>query len=156
MRLLLTAGLLTMLVGADAHAAENKTPSCDAMVGVWEYLPPSAAGHAVIARQGSKYLGIFVNTLPEPYGEQARARVAPEQSPAKPDAYSLAGAWEYACDAAPGMLRLRLHWLYSSFRPQDVGSEVELEVELAGKEAKWWYIGPDGRRGAMGAGRLLR
>jgi hypothetical protein len=157
MRLLSAGGLLMVLACAtEARAGETKAPGCDAMVGVWQYVPPSAPGHAIIARQGSKYLGIFVNTLPEPYSEQTRARDAREKAEPNRDLYSVAGAWEYTCDAAAGKLHLRLHWLYSSYRPQDVGSEVLIEVEPAGSEAKWWFIGPDGKRGMMGAGRLLR
>lgn len=156
MRSLSAGGLLIVLACAtQAHAGGTNTTGCDAMVGVWEYVPPSAPGHAIIARQGDKYLGIFVNTLPEPYSEHPKARVAQAQATPKPDSYSVAGAWEYTCDAAPGTLRLSLRWLYSSYRAQDVGSEVVLEVELAGSQAKWWYIGPDGKRAAMGAGRLI-
>ena len=157
MRRLSAGGLLVVLaLATEARAGETKAPGCDAMVGVWEYVPPSAPGHAIIARQGSKYLGVFVNTLPQPYSEQTRTRDARQDAEPNRDSYSVAGAWEYTCHAAPGKLHLRLHWLYSSYRPQDVGSEAVLEVEPAGGEAKWWFIGPDGKRGTMGAGRLLR
>ena len=158
MRLLSATGLLTMLVcAAGTHAGETKASGCDAMVGVWEYVPPSAPGHAIIARQGAKYLGIFVNTPPEPYSEQSRTRDGSEKAGPHPNAYGVAGAWEYTCEATePGRLRLLLRWLYSSYRPQDVGSEAVLEVELLGSQAKWWLIGPDGKRGTMGAGRLLK
>lgn len=157
MRLSLAGGLSMALVcGSEAHAVETKAAGCDAMVGVWEYVPPSAPGNAIIAKQGSKYFGIFVNTLPEPYSEQTRPRDASEKAGASSDLYSVAGAWEYTCAAALGTLRIRLHWLYSSYRPQDVGTEAVLEVELADRQAKWWFIGPDGKRGSMGAGRLLR
>lgn len=157
MRLLLAGGLLmTLACATQAHAGETKAAGCDAMVGVWEYVPPSAPGHAIIARQGSKYLGIFVNTLPEPYSEQTRGRDAWETAEPNRNLYSVAGAWEYTCEAASNKLRLRLHWLYSSYRPQDVGSEAVFEVEPAGSQAKWWFIGPDGKRGTMGAGRLLK
>jgi hypothetical protein len=156
MRMLLAGGLLMLLACAtEAHAGETKAAACDAMVGVWEYVPPSAPGHAVIARQGSKYRGIFMHRLPEPYDEQTRGRDAWETEP-NGNLYSVAGAWEYTCEAESNKLRLRLHWVYSSFRPQDVGSEAVLEVEPAGNEAKWWAIGPDGKRGAMGAGRRLK
>jgi hypothetical protein len=51
----------------------------------------------------------------------------------------------------------RLRWLYSSFRPQDVGTEVAFELERVGSEGKWWSIGPEGRRGTLlGAGRLIK
>ena len=155
MRLLLVGGLLTTLVSVSgAHAGETKAPGCDAMVGVWEYIEPSAPGHAIIAKQGSKYLGIFVNTLPEPYAGPTKTGTGGEKSQA--NSYSVAGAWEYTCEATSDKLRLTLRWLYSSYQPQDVGSEIILEVELAGSEAKWWFIGADGKRGTMGAGRLLR
>jgi hypothetical protein len=157
MRLRLAGGLsIALACAAQTHAGETKTADCDGMVGVWEYVPPSAPGHAVIARQGGKYLGIFVNTLPEPYTEQTETRKAQEKAEPRPDSYSVAGAWEYTCDATPDKLRLTLHWLYSSYRPQDVGSEVVLEVERAGNQATWWYIRPDGQRGPMGAGRLVK
>ena len=157
MRTLLATGLLMLLAcAAAAHEGEKKPSGCEAMVGVWEYVPPSAPGHATIARQGSKYLGIFVNTLPEPYSERPRTQNGDEKAAPNPDAYSVAGAWEYTCEAAQGKLRLAVRWLYSSYRPQDAGSEFALEVELLDSQATWWYIGPDGERGTMGAGRLLR
>jgi hypothetical protein len=156
MRAILARGLLMALACApEVYASGADASGCDGMVGVWEYLPPSAPGHVIIARQGSKYLGIFVNTLPEPYGEPARSRDAGQKAGARPDQYSVAGVWEYTCGVAPGMLRVRLHWLYSSYRPQDVGTEALFEFEVAGRQAKWWLVGPDGKRGPMGAGRLL-
>ena len=97
------------------------------MVGVWEYVEPSAPGHAIIAKQGSKYLGIFVNTLPEPYTEQTKVRAGADRTSSPPaNLYSVAGAWEYSCTATSDKLRLTLSWLYSSYRPQDVGSQVVL------------------------------
>ena len=155
MRLLVIVGFVTTLVCVGrAHAGETNAPGCDAMVGVWQYVEPSAPGHAIIAKQGTKYLGIFVNTLPEPYTRQTTTR--PSSQNAQADSYAVAGAWEYTCEAASGKLRLTLRWLYSSYQPQDVGSEAILEVELTGSQAKWWFIGADGKRGTMGAGRLLR
>ena len=157
MRLLSAGGLLMVLACAtQTHAGETNAVGCDAMIGVWEYVPPSAPGHAIIAKQGNKYLGIFINTLPEPYSEHPKTRDAQPKNAPTPDSYSVAGAWEYTCEAAPGKLRLTLHWLYSSYRPQDVGTRVVLEVEPAGTRAKWWYIGSDGKRGSMGAGHLVR
>jgi hypothetical protein len=155
MRLFLVGGLLmTLGGGGGAPAGETKSPACDAMVGVWEYLAPSAPGNAIIARQGSRYLGIFVNTLPEPY--PGETKTPPASLKGQATAYSVAGAWEYTCEPTGDKLRLKLRWLYSSYQPQDVGSEVVLEVEQAGDQAKWWFIGADGKRGAMGAGRLPR
>jgi hypothetical protein len=157
MRLLSAAGLLIFTACAtQTHAAEANAVGCDAMVGVWKYVPPSAPGHAIIAKQADKYLGIFVNTLPEPYSEHAKPRDAQPKDEPQPDSYSVAGVWEYTCEAAPDKLRLTLRWLYSSYRPQDVGTQVVLEVEIAGPDARWWYLGPDGKRGSMGAGHLLK
>ena len=67
-----------------------------------------------------------------------------------------AGAFEYTCEASAGKLRLKARWLFSSYSPELVGSEFTVEVEQNGNEAKWWAIGPNGERGAMGAGRLLK
>ena len=157
MRPLLVAGLWTVLACApQPGAAEADAPRCDGIVGVWEYVPPSAPGTAIIARQGTNYLGVFLHSLPEPYSEQTRPRDATEKTGGNPDLYGVAGAWELTCEAGSGAARLRLHWLYSSFRPQDVGTEVVFELERAGREAKWWYIGPDGKRGRMGASRLIK
>ena len=153
MRLLL-AGLVTTLVCVSgAQAGQTKALGCDAMVGVWEYVEPSAPGHAIIAKQGSKYLGIFVNTLPEPYDERAKPR---PREKGQADSFAVGGAWEYSCEAVAGKLRLTHRWLYSSYRPQDVGSEFTIEVEMADSQAKWWFIGADGKLGLMGAGRLLK
>ena len=153
MRPLLVAGLWTVLACApQPGAAEADAPRCDGIVGVWEYVPPSAPGTAIIARQGTNYLGVSLHSLSEPYSEQTR----PRDASGGPALYSVAGAWELTCESAPGAARLRLHWLYSSFRPQDVGTEVVFELERAGREAKWWYIGPDGKRGTMGASRLIK
>jgi hypothetical protein len=153
MRLHLVTGLLTLVCASGAHASQTNAPGCDAMIGVWEYVEPSAPGHAIVAKQGSKYLGIFVNTLPEPYNERAKPRT---REKGQVDLYAAAGAWEYACEAVDGKLRLTHRWLYSSYRPQDVGAEFIIEIEMAGSQAKWWFIGADGKRGIMGAGRLIK
>jgi hypothetical protein len=138
---------------AGMQAAEARPSACDAMVGVWEYLPPSAPGHAVIGKVESKYIGAFYNTVP-PSG----APTAPSTDAAKAIFYSRggAGAWEYTCEAAAGKLRWKVRWLFSSYSPELVGSEFTIEVELDGNAAKWWTIGPNGERGAMGAGRRLQ
>jgi hypothetical protein len=158
MRALLAGGLLLFLACAPRiHAGEPDASPCDGIVGVWEYVPPSAPGHAIVAKQGAKYLGVFLHPLPEPYSEQPRPRDASEKAGSGPALYSVAGAWELTCEAGSGPARFRLHWLYSSFRPQDVGTEVVLELERVDSQAKWWSIGPDGKRGAlMGAGRLTK
>lgn len=158
MRTLLAGGLSMLLAYApQAHVGGADASPCDGIVGLWEYIPPSAPGNAIVARQGSKYLGVFLHPLPEPYTEQARPRDAGKKAGGGPDTYGVAGAWELTCEAESGPARLRLRWLYSSFRPQDVGTEVVFELERAGRQGQWWKIGPDGKRGAlMGAGRLIK
>ena len=65
MGLVLARGVLAAVAwAAGVQAAEPKVSACDAMVGVWEYLPPSAPGHAVIGKVESKYVGVFYNTVP--------------------------------------------------------------------------------------------
>jgi hypothetical protein len=136
------------------QAAQTKPSACDAMVGVWEYLPPSAPGHAVIGKVESKYVGVFYNRLPASEGPRPEASTDAE----KAIFYSRggAGAWEYTCEASAGKLRLKFRWLFSSYSPQSVGSEFTVELERGGNEAKWWLIDANGARGAMGAGRLLK
>jgi hypothetical protein len=154
-KLLFIGGALTAATcTAGVQPAETKANGCDAMVGVWEYLEPSAPGHAIIAKQGSKYLGVFINTLPAPDAPRTRPSADAKKGSAHPT--SVAGAWEYTCEASAGKARLKLRWLYSSFGPQDVGSEATIDVELDGSQAKWWWIEADGKRGTMGAGRLLK
>ena len=155
MGLVLARGVLAAVAwAAGVQAAEPKASACDAMVGVWEYLPPSAPGHAVIGKVESKYVGVFYNTVPA----SDAPRIAPSTDVEKAILYSRggAGAWEYTCEASAGKLRLKLRWLFSSYSPELVGSEATLEVEPDGNAAKWWPIGPNGERGAMGAGRLLK
>ena len=155
MGLVLARGVLAAVTWtAGMQAAEPKVSACDAMVGVWEYLPPSAPGHAVIGKVESKYVGVFYNTVPA----SDAPRIAPSTDVEKAILYSRggAGAWEYTCEASAGKLRLKLRWLFSSYSPELVGSEATLEVEPDGNAAKWWPIGPNGERGAMGAGRLLK
>ena len=155
MGLVLARGVLAAVAwAAGGQAAEPKPSACDAMVGVWEYLPPSAPGHAVIGKVESKYVGVFYNTVPA----SDAPRIAPSTDAEKAILYSRggAGAWEYTCEASAGKLRLKVRWLFSSYSPELVGSEATVEVEPDGNAAKWWSIGPNGERGAMGAGRLLK
>jgi hypothetical protein len=158
MRTALAGGVLMVLACAyQLHASGVDAARCDGIVGVWEYVPPSAPGHAIVAKQGTKYLGVFLHPLPQPYSEQARRQATTEKANARPHLYSVAGAWELTCEAKAGLPRLRLHWLYSSFRPQDVGTEVVFELERVGSEGKWWHIGQDGKRDRLlGAGRVIR
>ena len=157
MRVLLAAGLLVLACAPQAYADQADASTCDGIVGVWEYVPPSAPGHAIVAKQGSKYLGVFLHPLPEPYSEQTPTRGTADKARGGPDSYSVAGAWELTCEAEAGTARFRLRWLYSSFRPQDVGTEVDFELERVGSEGRWWSIGPEGKRGKLlGAGRLIK
>jgi len=158
MRTVVAGALLMVLACApQTHAGEAEASRCDGIVGIWEYVPPSAPGHAIVAKQGTRYLGVFLHPLPEPYSEQTPPRVATEKAGGGPDSYSVAGAWELTCEAEAGTPRLRLHWLYSSFRPRDVGTEIVFELERSGSEGKWWSIGPDGKRDRLlGAGRLIK
>ncbi len=155
MRLVLAGQVLAAVAcAAGVQAAQTKPNACDAMVGVWEYLPPSAPGHAVIGKVQSKYVGVFYNHLPA----SKTPRTEPSTDTEKAILYSRggAGAWEYTCEASAGKLRLKYRWLFSSYSPQSVGSEFTVELEQDGNEAKWWLIEANGARGAMGAGRLLK
>ena len=54
MGLVLAGGLLAAVAwAAGVQAAEPKSSACDAFVGAWEYLPPSAPGYSVIGKAGS-------------------------------------------------------------------------------------------------------
>lgn len=155
MRLVLAGQVLAAVAcAAGVRAAQTKPNACDAMVGVWEYLPPSAPGHAVIGKVQSKYVGVFYNHLPA----SEKPRTEPSTDVEKAILYSRggAGAWEYTCEASAGKLRLKYRWLFSSYSPQLVGSEFTVELEQDGNEARWWLIDANGARGAMGAGRLLK
>jgi hypothetical protein len=152
MKLVLAVEVLAAVAWAvGAQAAQTKPSACDAMVGVWEYLPPSAPGHVVIGKVQTKYVGVFYNTVPA----SDTPRTAPSTDAEKAILYSRggAGAWEYTCEALAGKLRLKYRWLFCSYSPQLVGSEFTTELEQDGNEAKWWFIEPNGARGAMGAGR---
>ena len=96
MGLILAGGVLAAVAwAAGVQAAEPKPSACDAMVGVWEYLPPSAPGHAVIGKVESKYVGVFYNTVPA----SDAPRTAPSTDTEKAILYSRVGpgAREYTC-----------------------------------------------------------
>jgi len=154
MRLLLASGVLAaLLCPSGAQAAESKAGGCDDLLGVWEYLDPNPPGRAVIAKQGTKYVGVFISTRKEPQAP----RTEPTSDAEKAAAYSItsAAAWEYSCDGSGGKFRTKNRTLYS-LRPHEVGSEWTIELEMQGDNAKWWFLGPDGSRGPMIAGRRLR
>ena len=155
MVLVLAGGVLAAVAwAAGVQAAEPKPSACDALVGAWEYLPPSKPGHSVIGKAGSKYVDVFYNTV----APSDVPKIAPSTDAGKAILYSRggAGAWEYTCGASAGKLRLKARWLFNSYSPELVGSEFTVEVEQNGNDAKWWAIGPNGERGAMGAGRRLQ
>ena len=93
MRLLLAGVLLaTVVVVSGAGAGETNANGCDAMVGVWEYLEPSLPGHAIIAEHDDgKYLGVFINTLPDLDPPAAAPSAELGEASAYPS--SVAGAW---------------------------------------------------------------
>lgn len=95
MGLILAGGVLAAAWAAGVQAAEAKPSACDAMVGVLEYLPPSAPGHAVIGKVESKYVGVFYNTVPA----SDAPRTAPSTDTEKAILYSRVGpgAREYTC-----------------------------------------------------------
>ena len=125
MGLVLAGGLLAAVVSAGGvQAAEPNSSACDAFVGAWEYLPPSAPGHSVIGKAGSKYVDVFYNTVPA----SDAPKIAPSTDAGKAILYSRggAGAFEYTCEASAGKLRLKARWLFSSFSPELVGSRSSL------------------------------
>jgi hypothetical protein len=146
-------GSTAVLWAAGVQASDTQRNTCDAMVGVWEYLQPSAPGLAVIAKMGTKYVGVFFNSLRAP--DVPSTEPSTDAEKAVIYSKSAAGAWEQTCEGSAGKARLKLRWLYS-LRPPPVGSEATLDWEQDGNEAKWWWLGTDGKRGAMGAGRLLK
>jgi hypothetical protein len=142
-----------VLQAVGVQAANTQRSTCDAMVGVWEYLQPSAPGLAVIAKVGPKYVGVFFNSLRAP--DVPSTEPSTDAEKAAIYSKSAAGVWEHTCEGSAGKARLKLRWLYS-LRPPPVGPEATLDWEQEGNEAKWWWLGTDGKRGAMGAGRLLK
>ena len=154
MRMLLVGGLLAALTcPGGTQAADSKSSSCDDLVGVWEYLEPTPPGRAVIAKLGTKYVGAFISTRKGPVSVHSELTTDAE----KAAAYSAtsAAAWEYTCEGSGGRLRMKNHTLFS-LKPNEVGSEATVELELQGDSAKWWFLGPDGKRGTINAGRRLR
>jgi hypothetical protein len=146
-------GILLLAFAAPALAAEAPAAdNCWSLTGVWEYVAPSWPGRAILARQGSKCIGVWF----------ARDPKAPATDP-KTDAEKAAafgtsggGAWEYTCTAPEGgVLRCKNRTLFS-VRPSEVGSEVTLEAVADGDNLKWWFLDREGKRGAPGAARRLR
>jgi len=134
-------------------SAEKTNASCDSLVGVWDYVAPSPPGRSVIAKLGAKYTFAFIQTP----REAAVAAAAPATDAEKAAAYAAsgAGAFEYTCDGSDGRYRWKMRVLYS-LRPEEVGSEIALEMEVRVDTATWWFLDSGGRRGAPGSARHVR
>ena len=75
-------------------AAETPRSTCDSLIGVWDYVEPSPAGRAVIAKLGTKYTVAFIQA-PSPAGAPEPATDA--EKAARYSA-SGAGAFDYSCE----------------------------------------------------------
>jgi len=146
-------GLLLIALASPAHAAEAPTQdNCWLITGVWEYVAPSWPGRAILARQGSKCVGVWFARNPnapatDPTTDAERAAAY---------AASGGGAWEYTCERLDGgSLRCKNRTLFSKV-PSEVGSEATLEIVQDGDNAQWWFLDREGKRGTLGAGRRLR
>jgi hypothetical protein len=138
-----------------AQAEEKKNVDCDSLVGVWEYVAPSRPGRAILSRQGTKYTGVAIQTWRD-------AKAAPANAPStdteKALAYTTgsAVAYEYKCEGSGGKFRWTARNLFA-IRPNEAGLEWAVDMESDGETAKWWSIGPDGKRSSQsGAARRLR
>lgn len=147
------AVMLGVVWSSGAQPVSAQPVGCGSLIGVWEYVEPSPAGRAVIAKLGNKYTFAAVQT-PQ---NAAVARRAPSTDAEKAAAYSasVAGAWEYSCEGSNGKYRWKMRALYS-LRPEEVGSERTLEMEVQGDTAKWWFLEADGKRGNPGAAKHLK
>ena len=145
MRLIRTGPLVLGLVWLWAVCpVEAQRLGCDTFAGVWDYTEPSPPGRAVIAKLGNKYTLAFFQTVKP-------AASAPSGSVAT----FTAGVSEYTCEGSEGKYRWKMRTLHS-VRPEDVGVETALEMELQGESAKWWFIGADGKRGNPGAAKRVK
>jgi hypothetical protein len=129
---LLGACLAVALSSSPSDAAPPPT-SCDSAVGAWEYVDPGSPGRAIISKLANgHYLLVWIN--------------APRDG--SPTA---AGAWEATCDNG------RRHWrVLFSTNSAGVGSELDEEFEIEGDAARFWILGPDGKRGQEGRARRLK
>ena len=132
-------------------AAETPRSTCDSLTGVWDYVEPSPAGRAVIAKLGTKYTIAFIQA-PSPAGAPEPATDA--EKAARYSA-SGAGAFDYSCDGSNGKFRMQMRVLHS-LRPQEVGSSLTCELELQGDTATWWFLDAAGKRGAPGSAKRLK
>jgi hypothetical protein len=134
-------------------AADVKAGSCDALVGAWDYAPPTPPGSFVIARQGEKYVGSFFMTTRPPGAKTGGPSAKADEAGAA--ASTSAGVWEFTCDESRGILRAKNRVLRSlNFDP--VGSESVVDLELKGEQVNWWLIGPDGKRGDVNAAKRAK
>lgn len=134
-------------------AADKPSAGCDSLTGVWDYVAPSPPGRSVVAKLGTKYTFAFIQTP----RQSAVAAAAPATDAEKAAAYSAsgAGAFEYTCEGSDGKYRWKMRVLYS-LRPEEVGSEIALEMEVRGDTATWWFLDSGGKRGAPGSARHVR
>ena len=152
----LTAAVLAVLSWTSPvalRAADKPSAGCDSLVGAWDYVAPSPPGRSVIAKLGTKYTFAFIQTP----RQAAVAAAAPATDTEKAAAYSAsgAGAYEYTCDGSDGRYRWKMRVLHS-LRPEEVGSEPALEMEVRGDTATWWFLDSGGKRGAPGSARRVR
>ena len=128
--------------------------SCDALLGVWEYKEP-ARGRAIITKLGDKYTMVYFQLTGRQMGPAGPATGAPTEAEkaAAYDALS-GGASEYGCEGSGGKLRWKGRTLYSA-KPE-TGPAWTLDMELAGDDARWWFLGSDGTRGPMGEARRVK
>jgi hypothetical protein len=126
MRYPLLLSLVLAMQAASGAIAAAASNNCDKYLGVWEYADPSPPGRAIISKYGDTYAAVWVGS-------------------------DGAAAAEITC----GATRDKFHIL-RSVKPAEVGTDFELEAEATIDGLRWWYIGPDGKRGDMGAARRLK
>jgi len=125
-------------------SVEGQSSGCDALIGAWDYVEPSPSGRAVIAKLSNKYTLVFFQSV-------TPAASAPSGSAVS----SNGGVSEYTCEGSSGKYRWKMRTLHSP-RPQEIGAESTLEMELQGDSAKWWFIGADGKRNNPGAAKRAK
>jgi hypothetical protein len=132
-RVVLFGACLAVALSASSSDAAPPPASCDVALGAWEYVDPSTPGRAVISKLANGHQLLVWITTPR------------DGSP------TAAGAWEATCESG----RRRWRVLFST-NPAGVGSEVVEEFEIEGDTARFWLLGPDGRRGDEGRARRLK
>jgi hypothetical protein len=144
-------GLLLIALASPALGADATAENCWGIAGVWEYVAPSWPGHAIVARQGNKCVGVW-------FARDLKASATDATTDAeKAGAYSAmgGGAWDFTCESKGPLLRCKNRTL-SSKRPSEIGSEAPLEAQMDGDNLKWWFLDRDGKRGDPGAARRLQ